>query len=650
MKTVKTFLTTKVISDISELDYGDVAIFNNELCFRKFNGDISIIDCFDEATYDFVVTIYGVRVSLSNGADKIERVLVERHISLGGEIRDVEKIGDDSGLSFKAENHTFDNGLFSNLEPFKSMQDVTTRIDRHVGNDEEFIDGKFVKLPIFFKNKEKRRTINSVNFDYYLISPFCFDDFYPVESHKKGSVYVDCIYIESDWRQQEYEQMIYPSDYGSYVDTGNFDGMYSLMFNDKLINDNIFYCYLYYIYFIKTANFKPFSDINYQKKSVFITGARGFVNFDDYESSMLTYLYDLNGGSSSDLSDVLTAEEIAKYPWYLKLSDGKNNNDFFENIFFEDCFYNINGYTGFTNGIGYRDLVSVVARPRFFPQKQQGCVYFLVSELLELQCLNNGETNFRSNQVIVSSDADPYIIKLIPFFYDETNVYGSGFVREDVYIANNTYTDSGNFCIDHLRNILPVFYNAYIPFDETNTTTYFNDTCRQLAYENYNVVINSGSASGLLSTMSYKKNLCVCDSTSVNIPYYSANHVAYLNINQYSSNTFNINIVYRLDYLDYNYNSEMNSFVVLSDGGGTDNFVVKTNTTSIGGGSISTITSESMCYLYKGAFFAGNDVSFEWCSMSILKLSQPYENYNYANDDRYGNNFFVSRLIYYPYK
>jgi hypothetical protein len=639
MKTIKTLLTIKTISDVSDLDYGEIAIFEDKLYFRNYSGDLSTVDFFNENKY-VIVIIYGLRVSVVNDKDNIERVLIERRIYEDGRVIDIEKIGDESGLDFKAENHVFYNGLFDDLEPFKSMEEVSTACTNELQYN---YNGKFVKLPIFFKNKEKTKTIDGVMFDYYLISPICFDDFYPVESHKKDTGYVDCIFLESDWRQHEGDHYISPEDMP--ID-GGWDGLWAVFMMNNLINDVILYCYLYYIYFIKTANFKPFSDISPQKKSVFIVGAGGFENFDGYDDSMLTHLYNLNGGNSSDLSDVLTQEEIQKYPWYLKLTNGKNDNTFFENIFFEDCIYNINGYVNNgTSASSYIDLVSLVAQPKFLPQKQQGCVFFLVSELMELQHLDSGEDAFRANRRIVSNSSNPYVIKLIPFFYDQTNVYGNGFIRSDELIENNTYTDSGNFCIDHLRNLLPVFYNAYMPFDKNNPyNDYISTEGRKKIIENYNVVINSGSADGYPQNMSYKKSICFCSPTEINIPYCNKNHVYYSNLNS-EFNRQSVSIATQISLRDNL------KFVIVKYRDGTD-FIVRSYATSLGKTDISNAISEScLCYEYKCVSFFGYQGDFNWGAITIAPLMQQYENYDYTYDGvKIGNCYFVSRMFYYPYK
>lgn len=652
MREIKTFLKIKTIVDLSELEPGDIALFNNKLYVRKYDESLDIIEMKKEESF-LETIIYGIRIKIPQNVyseePTIERVLIKRKISTDGIITDNEFIGDETGLTFEASNYTFYNGKFSNYEPFASMTEQNIQIEEQTAESPysssiRFVNGKFTSLPIFFKNKEKTKTIEGIKYDYYLISPIKFDDFYPVESHvKDNGEIINTLYLESDWRQFECDER-------ETLTTNGFHGF-------QLINDVLFYSYIYYIYLIKTANINPFKDIIQQNNSIFIKGPEGFEEFEGYDSSMSNSLKTITGGKTS--IDFPTTVDTTKYPYYLKLSNGKDTDQFFRNIFFTDCIYNINGeYTD-------SKLVSFIASPRFNLTSETGCVWLLISEIVKKQITSTELNDFRTyinsnNNFTINGNDKPYIIKSVPFFYDYND--SIGVYRKDAIIQNNTYTDSGNFCIDNLRNILPVFYNAY--FARPNgQNDYTKELLRKDIVENYNNVINSGSSFGVLDGISYKKS--ICNASRITSPYTKILKMPTYNSDRILNKEFfyerdssdityseirtlyipqdeckkNINII--MNDKEFYFYRDMNSNDIFRNISSTNRFYIKTF-------SLYDSVGHGFCYFYRCTKLNDNETKFEfnWLDVSVKKLYLTYSNYK---NDAYNdwNNFFVSRLVTY---
>lgn len=691
MRTIKSFLSLKQIVELNELECGEIAILKNKLYMRDYSNKIINLYSYDEQNKDFIAKIYGIRSYYYNNAEVLQYVLINRHIQIDGSYYDEEKAGNESGLSFSAADNKFNNGLFDTLEPFKSMTKKTFNIREQTFENKDlwiWSTADFVKLPIFYKNKVKTKITEVVvggyqafnpdtnifenvqlkenlQCDYYLISEYPFDDFYPVESHTQNNQTKSEIYIESDWRQQEQRKYINKFNSNSGIETNKY--------NCCLINDFIFYGYIYYIYMIKTKSFHPFQTINPQKKSVFIIGADGFYGHEGYDESMAPYLNTIQGGpvntadklsGETALQEQVTPEiyeQIKKYKYYVKLTTGTTSDQLFRNIFFEDCNYNINGCTQHIGGSTYRFNVSLMAQPKFNLTSEQGCVWFLISEIMKYQKLTTGTNNFLTNKIIYNNTAYPYIIKTIPHFYTKNGVHGAGDgFRKDLEIENNTYTDSGNFCIDNLRNILPVTYNAYIPFTYGIGADIVSNSIRISPKENYNTIINSGISNNILQKTTYEKSLCLSyytEPTQFFLPTYDKNKVTYYDIAKNSQTT---------QFFDLHYNTykQIPQPSVTPDNNGaetlTNNIIMRSRTEKTNqdnGLFITQIQSYQnnydFSYIYKATKIVNDQITFNWLATSIVPLAQEYEDYNHTpadsetNDPGYGNNFFTSRLVCY---
>ena len=269
MISYKCLLEIKRIVELEELKSGEIAFFNNNLVLKDFNGNINYIDIFlGETSF----TIYGIRVPVKSSPNDmtdntIERVLIKRTINNKGEVLDYEYIGDETGLEF---NFIEDNEFYGHFEsdklnemhPFNKMdiqeyQISPTKQYISPSQTSDAIDTQFTKLPLFFKNKQKTKTINGVTFDYYLISDVWFSDFYPVESHlKDDGTYANCIWLETNWRITNLSE-------GQIGDSSAFfDGDFVKEAEESnkptyIINSSVWFDYLYYIYMIKTASFNP---------------------------------------------------------------------------------------------------------------------------------------------------------------------------------------------------------------------------------------------------------------------------------------------------------------------------------------------------------------------------------------------------------
>lgn len=697
MKSIKSFLRIKTIASESELLSGEVGILKNELVYRDFNDKINYVKTYKNNEDETTIILYGIRIYEDPrfyGYSYIDRVKIERKIKLDGSFQDIEYIGNYSGLSFKTENNKFYNGMFDSLEPFKSMTKEILEI-----NEQEFYKineqqydvtyGEFTKLPIFFKNKEKSKeiqiltgasyneitqewtnTYTTTTARYYLISPLPFDDFYPVESHFVNGTYKNQIYIESDWRQQEKRRFL------------STDNRIEKL-NCSLISDVIYYNYLYYIYMIKTASKQPFINLIPQNKPVFIVGAEGFSQYNGYQPSMNESLKNMTCGKITDLSDYLTQEELTFYKYYVKLTTGTNDDSLFKNIFSENNNYSINGYTiRDVDNVTLHHPTTLIAKPKFdLNQNEKGTIWFLVNEILyyDINFILGGD-NFEENPQIFCTDEYPYTIKLAPHFYTKEQEYflfdgtNRKFLRKDIELENNTYTDDGEFCIDNLRNILPLFYNAYTPtyyltdsFEQDQITR----SLRKNIFENYNVIINSGSASTLLNGMTYEKSICFKNEEdrpyspiTFKLPYYDVNKIKYYgfripdavvtdltHIFQPQINNKTIPIVFTVSYhFDNKYKDKISFFI--QDYSGIRYIRNEAQ------GHIPVYSDEEQCYYYKSIRYYNNKITLNWLSSIIYPLTTKYENYDNSSTQTLpdsgidiiyttGNNFFVSRLVCY---
>ena len=296
MKNIKSHLTIKKVADYSEIEIGDICLINGLIVLRDFDNNLKFLKY---ESSDFI--IYGIRVPVKSNLidmtdDTIERVLIKRKVSPSGNIIDEEITGDGTGLVFTKTNDTF-----TSQHPFDKMIKRQIDVVSNNGNslaafssstrsggeefDNHYIRSSFfTKLPLFYKNKEKTKIVDGVEYDYYLISDIHWVDFKPVESHlKDNGDYANEIWIESDW---------HVADLASNEETKSsyFDGDFVINSDNEdiptyCINSLVWFDYLYYIYMIKTASFRPFLD---ESKWTFdITKAYNFIYYDGSNYKML---------------------------------------------------------------------------------------------------------------------------------------------------------------------------------------------------------------------------------------------------------------------------------------------------------------------------------------------------------------------------
>ena len=273
----------------------------------------------------------------------MERVFIERKVYRDGHYVDDISYGDDHYYGFSIADGNINVGEFSDVYPFSNY-----RINNDViynnkvyedGFPKDFIEMEypteesdpygymnqknnyFVGLPVFFKRIEVEELDEENNEFYvtYLMSEIKFDGFYPVESHiMTTGKQANYIYIEADWRQQIMSKNIALP-----------NGDNSPIGEHFIINEKIFYAYLYYVYTIMTCSFEPFSEIDQSKHSIFISDSStksNWAGYDGYENNWdIQYNIVQNGGD-----------------YYVRVFDNNQNGTikpFFDSLFFSDVKY-----------------------------------------------------------------------------------------------------------------------------------------------------------------------------------------------------------------------------------------------------------------------------------------------------------------------
>lgn len=556
MITIKSFLSLKKVACISDLDVGDVALLNDKIIIKYSDNDIRKIGYRESNTN--VTYIYGIRVPLGDFPDEssinkntseltddvIQRVLIKRYVSDNGIIRDEEFIDEDiplidgKPLEWYYDDGYFFNNAYDNLCPFNGMNSEYKQVVPTADQENYIlffnyqplpIDIKFTSLPIFYKNKEKTIQKNDGFYDYYLISEVFFDDFYPVESHlMDNGQYADKIWIESDWNTHNLK----PNP-DSFNKSKFFGGDYITEAENKnrptfVINQLVWFDYLYYIYMIKCASFKPLRkqswDQFFEKTSIFIyknKNGKYFTNDGEIQP-------DPDYPTQIPLSFSVSSTTLAKGQIQITLTIEQTNYiTSVKKIILENLNYclilhgtgnNTNSYGEFyctVNTSGYSDLV-----------------------------FTQSTTTIHNNLIDVLNDSsfEVILIKTVPFFRWQTTFIDDGTSEHDLKYSDlflnsfeeNSIDGSFVFCIDNLMNIFPTFfdvgiYNYY--YDNSINQYKFGTTAypgltntdyeeiSKVNLNNYRTYIDSGTHSSWLNESTNKYHN-ILENTSSFIPYF----------------------------------------------------------------------------------------------------------------------------------
>lgn len=526
MINIKSFLSLKKISDISEMNIGDVCLLNDKILLKNADGYFKTISFSDENYFEFI--IYGIRVPvqglLSIMTDEtIERVIIKRKIMPNGEIIDNELVGDDCYLDFTKSVDTF-----SDLHPFNGMNKEERTIASRTGNllygfvsstnesnrwnDYYTKKAYFTRLPLFYKNKEKTRTVNGIKYDYYLISDVYWDDFYPVESHlKDNGEYASSIWIESDWHVADLSSFGNPrSKYflGDFILNDNNDDIPTYC-----INSLVWYDYLYYLFMIKTASFKPF--LNPEKWDFDVSKAYNFI-YDDQNTNNYKQLQ-----TNSDYIQVQQGEQLDLTVTFTYTTSTYVRLNLTSPLFSTHMEYLQklkNDLSKFNHCLVLQDKNNVIF--------VYACVELLGSGssgdtiLLKMNCPRFYTRSEFESSNYYNRTFHVVLIKSIPYNSDIT--YRN---------SEKTYFEEHRFCVDNISNIFPVFFKPFY-FNESNNAnelSIFNATVQTASSLNYDTFIDCGFRSSWLNSSTSKKRNIFGSSvnydniplTKLNIPFFN---------------------------------------------------------------------------------------------------------------------------------
>jgi hypothetical protein len=654
MKNIKSHLTIKKVADYSEIEIGDICLINGLIVLRDFDNNLKFLKY---ESSDFI--IYGIRVPVKSNLidmtdDTIERVLIKRKVSPSGNIIDEEITGDDTNLVFTKINDTF-----TSLHPFDKMIKRQIDVVSNNGNslaafssstrsggeefDNHYIRSSFfTKLPLFYKNKEKTKIVDGVEYDYYLISDIHWVDFKPVESHlKDNGDYANEIWIESDW---------HVADLASNEETKSsyFDGDFVINSDNEdiptyCINSLVWFDYLYYIYMIKTASFRPFLD---ESKWTFdITKAYNFIYYDGSNYKMLQTNDDYIENEQLDLAVtfddtypntmlVISSSLFQSHSEYLqKICDDLNK--------FNHCLV--------LRKNGTSEIYYVCVKSDAFVNGEQ--IYIDISLV-------------QSSIDLLSSTYTVLLIKSIPYNTDE------------VYPATNdrSYFDEHRFCVDYISNIFPVFFKPFyfMEKDLSELITYDLNVITASSL-NYDTFIDCGFRSCWLNeSTSKKRNLFGTSENSYNyplnnlkIPYFNGVCSAFELSNEISNNVDISSSV--------NNNNEKLKMMKLTNGIASSSFIDGTNFVARGNlqGKLKTNKNRTIQYdgkyfnefLFYIGIFNGNfvyknngnmvsvdsDVEFGWNNFSLIKNGYHVKNFvdNSSASINKKDIYTITRLMFY---
>lgn len=501
MISYKCLLEIKRIVELEELKSGEIAFFNNNLVLKDFNGNINYVDIFlGETSF----TIYGIRVPVKSSPNDmtdntIERVLIKRTINNKGEVLDYEYIGDETGLEF---NFIEDNEFYGHFEsdklnemhPFNKMdiqeyQISPTKQYISPSQTSDAIDTQFTKLPLFFKNKQKTKTINGVTFDYYLISDVWFSDFYPVESHlKDDGTYANCIWLETNWRITNLSE-------GQIGDSSAFfDGDFVKEAEESnkptyIINSSVWFDYLYYIYMIKTASFNPILS-SIEETNFSINNAITYVYYEKENTSYKSVFNNIDTNKEfTSLIGNITISNFSSDQIVLDINEADDVVEHIKNNFPD---------TGLFCLVVTNDISGLSASPMSLSYINNNCAEFYGAITKNVYGYPNrlifNSYGFLTEPVTyqnLTSSPNLYLllIKSIPPL-----VCG---------VSNNHITNFGEISLDNIKNIFPIYFSNGMFRSTSDEYLSNSDYIFSLPY-NYSIYIDSGCHSSWFNNSTTK--------------------------------------------------------------------------------------------------------------------------------------------------
>lgn len=501
MITYKSFLEIKRIVELDELNNGEIAFFDDKIVLKDFSGNIKYIELYNgEASF----TLYGIRVPVAQTPEEmtdntIERVLIKRTLNSNGDVIDTEYIGDETELEFNFTSSNemignFESDKLNSLHPFNAMSVLQYKIQptkQYVSDSQtaEEIDSDFTKLPLFFKNKVKLRTVNDVSYDYYLISDVWFDDFYPVESHlKQDGSYADVVWLESNWRITN----LNTNTFG--VSSAFFNGDYVVDSEDNnnptfIINESIWFDYLYYIYMIKTASFNPILS-SLDNTGFSINDSISYIYYDTQTTSYKSVFNNIDVNKEFTISSSnFTISSFSSTQIIIDINASDEVVESIKNNLPDNGYYCL-ALTNDLSGLNYTPMSSSYIT--------DGCAEFygVINKNINgyphrLVFSAYGELTEPSGyqSILPSQHLYVLLIKTIPPF-----VCG---------VLNNQITNSGDVCIDNIKNIFPVYFSNGMFKSLSEEYLSDNSYIFSLPY-NYSIYIDSGSHSSWFNTSTSK--------------------------------------------------------------------------------------------------------------------------------------------------
>lgn len=542
MISYRSLLEIKRIFELEELKVGEIAFLKDKLVLKDFNENIKYIDLFNGES---VFYIYGIRVPVELSPNdmtdnSIERVFIKRRINSNCEIIDEEFIGDETNLNFELiENNQNSVGVFksnklNSLHPFNLMSIKDFQIQptkTYIAPNEPTltISCNFTKLPLFFKNKQKTRTIDNISYDYYLISDVWFDDFYPVESHlKQDGSYASSLWLESDWRLTNLSTIqngATPSKYfdGDYVYDADRDNKPTF-----IINELVWFDYLYYIYMIKTASFKPILSA-LENSSFSINDSITYIYY-DITNSLFKSVFN-NVDTDKEFSVSVNNVAISSFSSnQIVLEISNEQDDVIENI-------KNNLPDGGLFCLVVTNNLSGLTTPPISPS-------YISMSCAEFYGVVNKNDIEHPNRITFNSYGD----------LEEPDGYQNLLSSQNLYLLliktippiecnvnNNQITNSGDFCIDNIKNIFPVYFSngMFKSYDSEYLST--SDYIFSLPY-NYSIYIDSGSHSSWFNpSTSRPQNLLNKLRTKIQYNYFDGVFADYKENTQNVVNTENNN-------------------------------------------------------------------------------------------------------------